>query len=294
MKKREKSAQYMQQYQEIFQCPICMADMKIVDLKSLICTNNHTFDVTKQGYINLLNSSSKTKYNKKLFESRKSIVDSGLFVPLHERISQLIANGVGGEERINILDAGCGEGSHLAYIKDNIDKKLSTDVLGVGIDIAKEGIVVAARNHMDFLWAVGDLAKTPFQEKCFDIVLNILSPANYGEFKRLLKDNSMVVKIIPQRKYLKELREIILEESREESREESYNNESIVKKFKENFRIMERHPLSYIFPLDKSLIPELILMTPLSWSIKEESLQEYLKTDLDHITIDFDILIGKP
>src|SRR5699024_1896748 len=103
----------------------------------------------------------------------------------------------------------CGEGSHLSSICDTVSLDLEVPVTGVGIDISKEGILAAAKNYSNKVWLVADLAKMPFQEEQFDIILNILSPSNYVEFNRLLKDDGLVIKIVPQTNYLKELREIV-------------------------------------------------------------------------------------
>ena len=40
---------------------------------------------------------------------------------------------------------------------------------------------------MLILYGVADLARLPFQNRTIDVVLNILSPANYGEFYRILR-----------------------------------------------------------------------------------------------------------
>lgn len=44
------------------------------------------------------------------------------------------------------------------------------------------------------------------------MIRNILSPSNYAEFNRLLNSAGLVVKIISQSDYLKELREIVFDE----------------------------------------------------------------------------------
>lgn len=159
----------------LFACPICTAQMQVREQGSLVCTANHSFDVAKQGYVNMMTHAATSKYSKELFESRKAIIDSGLYDLLEEKIAEKIACAK------TVLDTGCGEGSHLARIMSQLE-----DAFGVGIDIAKEGILTAARHYSEQIWCVGDLAKSPYSEASFDAILNILSPANYGEFKRLL------------------------------------------------------------------------------------------------------------
>ena len=97
------------------------------------------------------------------------------------------------------------------------------DLTGVGIDLSKEGIRVAAKEHRDIIWCVADLTKLPLQNQQFDLVLNILSPANYGEFKRVLKEHGILVKLLPTADYLIELRELLFKGTDKEL----YENDSV-------------------------------------------------------------------
>lgn len=280
----------MCQYESIFKCPVCAATMAIVDSKSLVCSKNHTFDLAKQGYVNLVTRPLATKYDKELFESRKMIAESGFFEPLSEMIASLIKEEVHcADKPIKILDTGCGEGSHLSSIKDKIHSQSLNEVVGVGVDLAKEGIIVAARSFSNLIWCVADLANGPFNDKTFDVVLNILSPSNYGEFNRLLSDSGIVIKVVPRTDYLKELRDVFFEESDKQS----YSNQNIVERFSDNFDSIDKQSLCYTFTLNSELLPHLIRMTPLSWGATAEKVQTVLAMGLTEITVDLDILIGR-
>ncbi|MDY0395660.1 methyltransferase domain-containing protein [Virgibacillus halophilus] len=184
---------------------------------------------------------------------------------------------------------GCGEGSHLSQISDIVNSEYSKIVTGVGIDLSKEGVSVAAKNYFDKIWAVADLANTPFADKQFDVILNILSPSNYTEFNRLLKAEGLVIKIVPQSGYLKELREVIFDEPEKQS----YSNADIVKRFNENIQLVDRSSLCYTVELDNPGIQTLIQMTPLSWATAEEQFKTLLKADSTKVTVDLEILIAK-
>ncbi len=277
--KRIQSARYVNKFKSMFACPICHSPLKVMESKSLICINHHTFDFTKQGYINFTNRPVNTKYNKELFEARRNLIVDGFFKPLSREIARIINAHSG--NTISILDTGCGEGSHLYNICGIIDK----DVVGVGIDISKEGIRSASKSYNDKIWAVADLANTPFQDETFDVILNILSPSNYTEFNRLLKTNGAVIKIVPQSGYLKELRERIFENR-------PYSNVDTIKKFHENFQFVESKRLTYTKRLEKSSINWLVQMTPMTWS-KKEKVSQLINEESAQITIDLDILIGK-
>lgn len=267
---------------DLFRCPICSTNMTLIEQSRLICEENHSFDFSKQGYVNLAPQAHTTKYDKALFEARQTIIASGFFNPLLERITVLIKNQLAGVETPAIVDAGCGEGSHLSTLLSNLPEH----VAGVGIDLAKEGIMAAAKEHPGNMWTVGDLANCPFQDAQFDVVLNILSPANYGEFTRVLKPAGLFLKVIPEADYLKELRAIFYEGT------ERTQETNAIDRITEVFEEVQTERLTYTFPLNRDLLGKLIQMTPLTWGANVEKVEEALQANLSSITIDYQIIVG--
>ena len=282
LSKKMESANYMRKQQSIFACPVCHESMTVTDQCVVTCENRHTFDVAKQGYVNFMTHPATSMYGKELFEARKQIIESGLYFPLHEAIVNLLKSF---GQNLTVLDTGCGEGSHLAMIKKRFEELTDEKIIGAGIDIAKEGIIAAGRNYGEIIWCVGDLANSPYKESSFDVILNILSPANYTEFRRLLKPEGVVMKIVPQSGYLHQLRELFFANSSKES----YSNERTVERFKENFSEVSVERITQTIKIQPELVPMLLHMTPMGW---------HQTADVDHakvteITIDLDILIGK-
>lgn len=273
LSKRAIGAALIDQHIALFACPLCQQSMHVYEQGRLVCSANHSFDIAKQGYVNMLTHGSTSKYSKDLFESRKAVINSGIYDVVEAKIGELIGSAN------TVLDTGCGEGSHLARIMN--EKKSG---VGIGIDIAKEGILAAARHYPQQIWCVGDLAKSPFAQGSFDAILNILSPANYEEFKRLLAPNGCIVKVVPQSGYLQELRAQLYADSSKET----YSNEQIVARFQDSFGEVNIERVTYTLPLAQELVPALLEMTPMGWHKKDE-------TDivLNEITIDVDLLVGK-
>ncbi len=274
LSKRAAASALMNNNITLFACPICQEPMSIYEQGRLVCSSNHSFDIAKQGYINMLTHGTTSKYSKELFESRKAVIDSGIYDLVEDKIAVLIAHAE------TVLDTGCGEGSHLARIM----AEKQGNCLGIGIDIAKEGILAASRHYPEQIWCVGDLAKSPFARSSFDAILNILSPANYEEFKRLLTPNGRVIKVVPQSGYLHELRAQLYADSRKVT----YSNEQIVARFKESFTDVSVERITYTVPLAIELVPALLEMTPMGWHKKEGA-----NILLNEITIDVDVLVGR-
>lgn len=273
LSKRALSIQQFQFNSQLFACPICQQGIEISNEGKMSCLSNHTFDVAKQGYVYMLNRPIQSMYGKELFESRHTVIQAGIY----DRLQAAIAREITVEQPV-ILDTGCGEGSHLHRICEQLDRPV-----GVGIDISKEGVIAAAKYNPEQLWCVGDLANSPFNEQSFDAILNILSPANYDEFKRLLKRGGKVIKVVPQENYLKELRK----QAFANSEKETYTNAETVDRFKASFANAEVKRITYTVPLEAHLVQNLLEMTPMGWHINDkESIQ------LQEITIDLDLLIG--
>ena len=273
LSKRAAGAALMNDHIELFACPICKKKMDVREQGNLCCEENHSFDIAKQGYVNMMTHAATSKYSRELFESRSAIIASGLYDRLEEAISKKIKGAK------TVLDTGCGEGSHLARIMPQVE-----GAIGIGIDIAKEGILVAARQYPEQIWCVGDLAKSPYAEGSFDAILNILSPANYEEFKRLLAPGGCVVKVVPQSGYLKELRTLLYADSEKET----YSNAQTVERFKESFADTTVERLTYTMPMTMEQIPALLTMTPMGWHKADDN-----ELQLTAITIDLDILVGR-
>lgn len=284
---KEKSAELASKYVHIFSCPLCNSPMTVAHLKSLICLNNHTFDFAKQGYVNMMTRSAHSHYDKNLFKARQKIImESDLYALLHEEISEVINEKMHASTgEIIILDAGCGEGSHLQRI---LDKGKNGTITGLGVDISKEGIRMAASNYKESIWLVGDLAHSPISAQSCHIILNILSPANYKDFKRILVSDGLIVKVVPRTNYLKELRKALFDDMDMKT----YKNDETVSLFNQHFQLVNMIHLSYTKKLPQSDLSKLVQMSPLAWNSKKEQIDKFTNQGFSEITVDLDILVG--
>jgi 23S rRNA (guanine745-N1)-methyltransferase len=290
MNKLTRSALYLSNHEIILKCPICDSSIKVDDLKSIVCPNRHTFDIAKQGYLNLVTHPIKTNYDRVLFEARrKVIVESELYRPFHTKITNIISEYFASKREFYLVDMGAGEGSHLYNISNKLQSHFNKNVTGVGLDISKDGILEAAKNYEDHIWIVADLAKTPLTNGIFDIMLNILSPSNYEEFNRLLKDDGIIIKVVPRKDYLKELRQYFYRESEKKD----YSNEKVIELFKDKFELVNQSVINYTSKLDEAALQALVKMTPLTWGVEAIDVERFLESSISNITVDLDIMIGR-
>ena len=281
MKKIEKAALFMQENRELFQCPICKDTFDQLEGNSLSCLNGHLFDISKKGTLYFLLKGTKNEYDKEMLSSRFNIATAGLFHPLLDELYKCIIE----KEDGHTLDVGCGEGSQLDYLTT-----LGLKGQKIGFDISKDAIQLAANHFSTAFWCVADLAQSPFASQQYDTILNIFSPSNYKEFDRLLKKCGQVIKVVPEKDYLIELRKLFY---RDQAEKQTYSNEVVIEKFKEHFPSMEMKRVNYSFELTQSLFEDLMKMTPLSWGASPASKEYALAHPLQSVTIDVCVLVGQ-
>src|SRR5690554_89095 len=288
IKKKDRIRELIQKNKSFFKCPVCNETMSMNNFGSLTCSSKHNFDLSKKGYLNLLTSSNTPVYSKELFEARHRVCEAGFYTPLIDEVAKTIDEYKKSMnyEKMNILDAGCGEGSHIYSIFQRLRE--NQNYTYVGVDISKDSINIAARNNVDIIWCVADLARLLFQNKKVDVLLNILSPANYSEFDRILNDKGIVIKIVPGSNYLKELREMLYIDKKVSN----YSNSKVISYFKEKLDVEGIQNINYKFNINKEVLPYLIRMTPLTWGKSIERLDDICQKDISSISVDLTLIIG--
>ncbi|HHT65283.1 MAG TPA: methyltransferase domain-containing protein [Clostridiales bacterium] len=275
---------------DLFKCPLCSSKMDMIGEKSLVCLKNHCFDLARSGYVNFFTRPVKTEYDQAMFHSRSIISKYGFFDSMLDTITDIIGNTIHHSSlgRTVMLDAGCGEGSHLHQVMEKLHLKTQRKFTGVGMDLSKEGIQMASKQYPDCIFCVGDLTRSPFMDEKFDVIINILSPSNYGEFKRLITKDGLLIKVIPGKEYLKELREALYHKTDKQR----YSNEKVRRHFNDHFNLIVSQQVYYNKAMDEETLAHLIKMTPLSWSAAEREINKAIHA-IKNITVDFTILCGK-
>ena len=152
LKKIEVLRELLNENREILRCPVCKNSIKAITENSVLCENNHCFNISKKGYVNLIQNNTKTIYDKSLFESRRKIYEDKTYDKLSKEIIAIIDKYTANKDSNYILDAGCGEGYYLnqLYLNNKINKKCRL----FGIDISREGISLATSYENNILWNV--------------------------------------------------------------------------------------------------------------------------------------------
>jgi len=276
----------------ILQCPVCQ-NVLLNSADGYQCTNNHTFDVAREGYVNLLLAHKKHSKqpgdSPEMIQSRRRFLDLGLYDGISDGINNAVARALTAAEKgkaFSILDAGCGEGFYLKRLKESLalggGNPIPVDYYG--IDISKFGVRLATKRDRTMDWFVASIAELPFASSSLDIVLSIFSPANVAEFARVLGPNGGFAIASPGPRHLNGLREIIYPSAREHA------PSTMFEQAKGLFSLFHEARIHY--PIDlrsNGAIMDLLAMTPYFWNI---DLKTKSKVEaLDRLDLDVDVVI---
>ena len=263
-----------------FACPICQEALDLVQ-QSLVCTNHHSFDLAKFGYVNLAPQVKASKdYDKENFQNRQLVLENGFYDHILTSLSECLSPL---DHPANILDIGCGEGYYSRSLQERYP-----DHSFYAFDLSKESIQLAAKSDQEWRvkWFVGDLARLPLLDQSMDLLLDIFSPANYQEFKRVLAPDGRLIKVIPTAAHLQEIRQKV----KEHLDQADYSNEQIIQHFSDHFTIENTIHCQERFELTPALREALLSMTPLLFHVDPTQIDW---TDLTQVTISATILIGR-
>ncbi|HET4534276.1 TPA: methyltransferase domain-containing protein [Streptococcus pneumoniae] len=263
-----------------FACPICQENLTLLET-NFKCCNRHSFDLAKFGYVNLAPQIKQSaNYDKKNFQNRQQILEAGFYQAILDAVSDLLASS---KTTTTILDIGCGEGFYSRKLQESHSEKTF-----YAFDISKDSVQIAAKSEPNWAvnWFVGDLARLPIKDANMDILLDIFSPANYGEFRRVLSKDGILIKVIPTENHLKEIRQRV----QDQLTNKEYSNQDIKEHFQEHFTILSSQTASLTKTITAEQLQALLSMTPLLFHVDQSKIDW---SQLTEITIEAEILVGK-
>ena len=256
---------------EIISCPVC-SHLLIKEQNTYKCENNHTFDLAKEGYLNLLLNAKKTSG-----DSKEMMAAKGYYEKLSDRVNQRLKKSHSTDQAI--LDIGCGEGYYLSRFQKEIAPKSSNFY---GMDISKLGIRMAAKKNPMIHWLVANFANLPFKEKSVSTVLSMFAEYSVPEIDRILTDDGNIIIVRAANNHLIELKNIIYPEIHEKIKTSS------IKSFP-GFSV-EQENFSYNVTIQSTEdLLSLLLMTPHYWKIKPEGIENLKKFESLKVTISIEI-----
>lgn len=267
-------------------CPLCHHPL-IARAGSLGCSNSHHFDRARQGYYNLLPVQFKRSMdpgdNAAMVEARRRFLAHGYYQPLAERLVQLIERGTPTPD--SWLEIGCGEGYYSAAVA-----AAAPGAKGFALDISREAIKRAAKRAPNLTWLVASMTRLPLADASLDLIISVFSPIDWHEAARVLKPGGRLLRLVPGRDHLLELRQQLYAEVRD------YQDDKHLQQLPATLAVAHSERLNFQLTLDTAdSRADLLAMTPHGWRASAANREQIVNKMLT-VTIDgrFDWLMRRP
>ena len=245
-------------------CPICGLQLNQVG-RQHVCAQNHSFDVARQGYVNLLTVQQKHSLNpgdtREQVLSRREFLEAGYYAPIARAlIDAAKALEISGE----ILDVGCGEGYYSAQLADALGANLT------GLDISKEAVRCAAAKYKGKQWLCATAAHIPVEGESVDLLTSLFALTLPEEFHRVLKSGGWYFQVLAAEDHLLGLKSIIYDRL-------NFKEKNTVPELP-GFTRVKSVPIRFAFTVEGQQVQNLFSMTPHVFRIGKEGAQRLKNT----------------
>ena len=187
-------------------CPICHEQLNM-EGKRCICPAGHSFDVARQGYVNLLTVQQKHSLapgdTREQVLSRRVFLEEGHYAPIAKALIHTARElGISG----HILDVGCGEGYYCTKLADALGASLT------GLDISKEAVRCAAAKYKGRTWLCATASHIPVESASADLVTSLFAITMPEEYRRILKPGGYYFQVLAAQDHLLGLKGIIYDQ----------------------------------------------------------------------------------
>lgn len=264
-------------------CPHCGEALRKSEFsRSLSCQNGHSYDIAREGYVNLLLRMTRTSHgdSKEMLLARRAFLEGGYYGELAGAAASMLAARL--SSGAIVLDAGCGEGYYTEAIFEAMraaGKSLSL----YGVDISREAVKLCAKRACAPMTAVASLYELPVASKSLDALICFFAPQSDAEFYRVLKTGGLLLMAVPDARHLYGMKEILYDTP--------YENE-VKDPHLDGFRLLEEAKVAQAITLkSQSDIAALFSMTPYYYRTPREGHARLLALDTLDTEIAFCIFL---
>jgi 23S rRNA (guanine745-N1)-methyltransferase len=182
----------------LLRCPHCHRPLAR-DERTWRCDEGHTFDVARQGYVNL--AAGRAVHGgdtARMLDARTSVLEAGHL----DVVTDAVTAACDGLPPGALVEVGAGPAHHLARVRRRLGPRR-----GVALDVSAAAAKRAAR--VDPRWITAVVADAwgpwPLLDGVAAAVLVIFAPRNHSEAARVLVPDGRVVVVTPARDHLAEL-----------------------------------------------------------------------------------------
>ena len=247
----------------LYVCPVCGGPLQLHQSgKNYACQSQHSFDLAKEGYLNLLpvqhKHSREPGDSKLMMIARREFLEAGFYEPMAKAVAMMIDANKPKDQSMRLLDLGCGEGYYSRKMASYC--KHSEQIALHGIDLAKFAIAAAAKKQPKARFIVASSNRLPYPDQYFDFVVRVFAPSDDDELKRVLKSSGHLLTVTPGPRHLWQLKEFIYAEVKEHAPESPVP---------QGFERLAAQRISYKISPNPQQRMALLQMTPFAWRANE-------------------------
>ena len=237
-------------------CPVCGEILRRGE-KEYRCENRHSFDIARQGHVNLLVVQQKHSLNpgdtREQVLSRRAFLEGGFYAPIADTLCKT-AQELGAKGPI--LDVGCGEGYYCTKLADALDAEL------LGLDISKEAVRCAAAKYKGSQWVCGTASHLPVADGSIGVLTSLFALTLPEEFHRALAEDGLYFQVLAAQDHLLGLKSIIYPELKLKEKDSVPELPG--------FERIKSVPIRFIFTVAGEQVQNLLSMTPHVYRISKE------------------------
>jgi len=258
-------------------CPVCDRRLSWGE-RTISCSEGHSFDVAREGYVNLLPSQHRSRGMEGdiigMLQARRRFLEAGHYRPLLDELSAQV--GAAMQERAEgiraatdaprapvpcVVEVGCGEGYYVAGVAEALSADGDEQVIWLGTDLSKPAVKLAAKHYPKLTFFVADINRRLYvHDGSVSVLLDVFAPRNPSEFARVLEPGGSVVIAIPNESHLASLREQLGLLAIQENKERL-----VIERFGDGFELVSRTEVGFQMELSAAGVADLVGMGPSSW-----------------------------
>ena len=189
--------------EDILRCPVCGVSMRVSNAE-LKCVTGHSFDIARQGYVNLLTNKTfiKNADTAAMINARQQMHARPFFQDLARQISDICVEVSQSSPAATVVEPGGGSGFYANALIRRVDAARA-----VSFDISVHAAKVCAQQSERVAAVVADVwQKWPVADDSADVVLSVFSPRNFIETERVFKTGAVLILVTPEEEHFVEIR----------------------------------------------------------------------------------------